>query len=59
MLMFVVGEDIRRALAGEPARTSSETERALSTLPTSWYDSAPNGPGNDRGGDTDDNGPNR
>lgn len=36
MLMDVIGEDVRRALAGEAVRDQAATDRALAQLPDSW-----------------------
>lgn len=36
MLMTVVGEDVRRALVGEPIRDPAATNSALAELPESW-----------------------
>jgi hypothetical protein len=38
MLMFVIGEDVRRALVGEPQRTELEIQRAFTHLPHGWLD---------------------
>lgn len=40
MLMFVIGEDVRRAVAGESPRTSEEVTQALKSLPAGWADGA-------------------
>ncbi len=36
MLMTVVGEDVRRALAGEPTRHPAELSKSFADLPESW-----------------------
>ncbi len=38
MLMFVIGEDVRRALVGEPQRSQPDLERAFADLPHGWLD---------------------